>query len=85
MKKKLCLMATIVLIAISALAATTGWILVEDSCKKCTITNLEYKCGLCKTGMSTSFKWDNKKEYLVYTFTCNNTKCNHTCKYKTKP
>lgn len=82
-------MAAILAVALTtsvfAKAITGGWILVSDSCKKCKITTTEYKCGECGTGMSTSCKWDDKQVYLVYTFTCNNKSCKHSCVYKTKP
>lgn len=82
-------MAAIVAVALTtsvfAKAVTGGWIKVSDGCNKCKITTTEYKCGKCGTGMSTSFKWDDKQVYLVYTFTCKNTNCKHSCVYKTKP
>ncbi len=78
---------TMVLTSAGLLKVASGsWIKVSDvGCNKCKITAYEYKCGKCGTGMSSSSKWDNKMEYLVYTFTCGNSACKHTCIYKTKP
>lgn len=71
----------------SGIAASGGWIKVKDDCtKQCTITKTEYKCGKCGTGMNTSWKWENDKmKYILYTFTCKNNNCKHTCQYKCKP
>lgn len=71
----------------SGIAATGGWVRVKDDCiKKCTITDYEYKCGKCGTSMSTSWKWENNQmKYMLYTFTCKNDNCKHSCQYKIKP
>ena len=58
---------------------------VEDSCKGCTITALEYKCGMCGTAMRTTYIDSKPYEQKVeYKFTCNNNSCNHTCIYWVK-
>ena len=75
------------LLTASGIAATGSWIKVSDNCSKgCTITSTEYKCGICGTGMNSSWKWENDKmKYMLYTFTCRNSNCKHSCQYKCKP
>lgn len=83
--------ATVVLTA-SGIAASGRWEKVSDNdCNKCTITDYEYTCGKCGSGMSYTTKWhdEKKQDYLVYTFTCKDRKkkgCTHSCvyNYKTK-
>ena len=79
--------AAIVLTA-SGIAASGNWIKVSDpDCNKCKITQYEYTCGKCGSGMSSSCKWDSNHEYLIYTFTCKDRYkkgCTHSCTYKTK-
>ena len=78
--------AAVVLTA-SGIASTGSWIKVSDECGKCVISDLEYTCGKCGSGMSSSSKWDNKQEYLIYTFKCkdrNKKDCTHSCVYKIK-
>lgn len=82
--------AAVVLTA-SGIAATGGWIKVSDGCGKCKITDYEYTCGKCGSGMRSSARWNDEKkqDYLVYTFTCkdhNKKGCTHSCvyNYKTK-
>ena len=79
-----------VILTASGMAATGGWIKVSDNCGKWKITDTEYTCGKCGSGMSTSWKWDdeNKPQYMIYTFKCkdrNKKGCTHSCVYKTKP
>ena len=42
------------MLAILTMSATMGtkMVLVEDSCKKCSITETSYTCGKCQHGMS---------------------------------
>lgn len=93
MKKKnltkvLVAVSAAVILSASGIAATGDWIKVSDpDCNKCKITKYDYTCGKCGSGMSSSSKWDNKQEYLVYTFKCkdrNKQGCTHSCVYKTK-
>ena len=73
------------LFAVLSMSATLGnkLVLVEDSCKKCKITETIYKCGLCGTGMSITQEWgDETLKWMKCTFKCKNTNCNHTCTYK---
>ena len=77
-----------VILTASGVAATGDWIKVSDPCNNCKITKYEYTCGKCGSGMKSSFKWDNKQEYLIYTFTCKDRKkknCTHSCQFKCKP
>ena len=76
-----------VILTASGMAATGSWIKVSDECGKCKITDYEYTCGKCSSGMSSSSKWDSKQEYLIYTFKCKDSKkkgCTHSSVYKTK-
>lgn len=76
-----------VLLTASGIAAKGDWIKVSDPCNNCKITKYEYTCGKCGSGMSSKSQWDNNQKYLVYTFTCKDSKnkgCTHSCKYKTK-
>lgn len=91
--KKMVLIAAaasaVVMLTASGIAAKGDWIKVSDSCKKCSITKTEYKCGKCGSGMTPSWKWENDSmKYMLYTFTCNDSKkkgCTHSCQYKCKP
>ncbi len=93
--KKIFLLASLTIIAVfftsSGITSKMmgNWIKVSDSgCNRCVISNTEYTCGKCGSGMSGSWKWDQKQEYMVYTFKCKNSKktgCTHQCIYKIKP
>lgn len=75
-------------VSIALMGSGGSWIKVSDDCGKCKITSTEYTCGKCGSGMSSSSKWDNKQEYMIYTFKCNDRKkknCTHTCQFKCKP
>ena len=77
-----------VILTASGVAATGDWIKVSDPCNNCKITKYEYTCGKCGSGMSSKSQWDKKQEYLVYTFTCKDSKkknCTHSCQFKCKP
>lgn len=80
--------SAVVLLTASGIAAKGDWIKVSDpDCNRCKITQYEYTCGKCGSGMKSSSKWDNKQEYLIYSFTCkdsNKKGCTHGCTYKTK-
>lgn len=76
-----------IVLTASNVASTGSWINVDDPCGKCKITQYEYTCGKCGSGMSSTCKWDSKQVYLIYTFTCKDSKnkgCSHSCTYKTK-
>ncbi len=90
--KKMVLVAAaasaVVLLTASGIAANGDWIKVSDPCNNCKITKYEYTCGKCGSGMSSKNQWDKKQEYLVYTFTCKDSKkknCTHSCQFKCKP
>ena len=74
------------MLAILTMSATMGtkMVLVEDSCKKCSITETSYTCGKCQHGMSIKQEWeDDTMKWMKCTFTCKN--CSHKCTYKYKP
>lgn len=90
MAKVLSVISAAVVLTASGIAASGRWEKVTDNnCNNCTITDYEYTCGKCGSGMSSSSKWDSKQEYLIYTFKCKDSKkkgCTHSCvyNYKTK-
>ena len=82
MKKKAILLSLFAVLTMSA-AMGVKMTLVSDTCKKCKITETSYKCGLCGSGMGIKQEWgDSSMKWMKCTFTCKNTKCNHTCIYK---
>lgn len=83
MKKSIVFLAAFFVVVLAALAATgTGWVKVEDTCEKCTITNLEHTCGKCNSAMNGGTPEVKPDHWLEYTFKCTN--CTHSCTYKCK-
>lgn len=87
MKKKTLLLAIAIITAITttlAAAMASSWVCVQDSCKKCAITDTTRKCGKCGSFME-SGKGEYKGDgYIQNTYKCKNSNCGHTCVYKNK-
>ena len=83
MKKKIFICLLLASTIASVFAAKM--ILVEDSCKRCKISDKGYVCGRCGSSMSIHYScYDDKCNYYKYTFICKNSNCNHSCIYKQK-
>ena len=88
MKKKALLLTTAAIMAVTtalAAAMASSWVCVQDSCKKCVMTDTTRKCGKCGSFMASVGKGEYKDGgYVQYTYKCNNENCGHTCVYKNK-
>ena len=77
MKKKILIVIVCITCIVTAVWAASK-VTLHDTCEKgCTITATEHKCGVCGTSMSHSNEYKNG--YLITTYKCKNSKCNHTC------
>ena len=87
MKKKV-LFGIALIVAITASAALTGvmstWVMVNDSCKKCRVSDKSAYCGKCKEDTMYDSKHKAYKEgnhYVIeYVYKCK--VCNHTSTWK---
>lgn len=88
MKKKLLLMVTAVIIAVSGSATITAvmstWVMVNDPCKKCRVSDDVKYCGKCKDDTMYDSKHRSYKEgkhYVTeYVYKCK--ECEHTSTWK---
>lgn len=89
MKKNVLLMATSIIIAVSASAGLnavkSSWVKISDpDCNKCVMNDIDRKCGKCG-GFMAQVDGTGKFEsdgYLKYDYKCK--KCEHTITYKNK-
>ena len=81
MKKKILLtVMTVVMVALTALAAAFSVTKVVDDCTNgCKIKEYSYNCGKCGGTMSSSMLEAGNNGKHKYSFSCN--KCGHTCTY----
>lgn len=88
MKKKVLTIAVTLIVAISASASLVGmmssWVMVNDSCKKCRVSDNTAYCGKCKDDTMYDSKhkaYKEGKHYVVeFVYKCK--QCGHTSTWK---